>query len=743
MNSTFTRSRQPWIHFLTLLLTILTASIPARTNPVQIPFLDQPALIDGIIGAEEWAAAGVLELAFETQPGENIPASLRTEVRLYHDRHQLYFAIKAFDPRPDQIRCRLAQRDQIDSDDLVNINLDTFNDERRNYYFGCNPLGVQRDGVETLGGDPSWDGIWDSAGRITSEGYELEVAIPFSTIRFQRTGQEQIWGLDISRWVPRAFRQRLGLVPIERGHNAYQTQFLKIRGFSGILPGKNLEIVPTLTADRDEKRSRPDGSSWELSESRLEPGISLGWGLTPNLTLGTTVNPDFSQVEADARQVDLNEPFAIFFSEKRPFFSEGADFFKSRFNLLYTRTMRDPSWGLKLSGKEGPHTLGLYLVQDEVTNLVFPGSQRSRQTSIDKGNMAAVLRYKIDFGPRYTLGAYITSRQGDSYHNRVVGLDGSLRFSPQHKLDFQCLVSNTAYPDPLTTPYEQPSADFSDWAGLVNYQYLSRSWQGNLSYQRLGQAFRADMGYIPKVGYERLQANLGRNWYNPKAGSWWSLIELEYGYWRENELDKAFLKDEHSVSLSVQGTAQTQVFAELESGRETFLGTVYPITTFFMFMETQPLSNLSLWAEFGAGDGIDYGQNRAGKQLSVSLGLKYNPGIRTQISLDQIYEDMTVNGMDLYTAHITQASLVFHLNARTMVRGIVQYADNHRNPANYPSEITPRTQDILTQFLFSYKINPRTLLFLGYNDQGGGINPHPLKRTERSLFLKMSYALRM
>ena len=319
-------------------------------------------------------------------------------------------------------------------------------DERRNYFLGCNALGVQRDGIETVGGDGSWDAIWDSAGRIHERGYTIEVAIPFSSLQFQRSAGPQVWGLDISRWYPRSQRHRFGLVKIDRNNNSYQNQFMKIRGFAGIKPGKNIEIVPTLTGlNTDARADLPDGDFENISRE-FDPGLTIKWGATVNLTFNGTINPDFSQVEADSRQLDINQPFALFYQEKRPFFTEGADFFRSPFDVIYTRTLRDPVWGLKLSGKEGASTVGAYYVRDDLTNLIFPGSQGSQSDSLRQESSALVLRSKRDLGNKVTLGALFTSRSGDGYFNRVYGADGEARFSNRDKVSFQFLGASTLYP---------------------------------------------------------------------------------------------------------------------------------------------------------------------------------------------------------------------------------------------------------------------------------------------------------
>jgi hypothetical protein len=319
------------------LFNVLQANINSAEEkvPFNVPMTADKIVIDAKLDEPSWQKALPFELNYETDPGENISALVKTEVLVMHDDKNIYFALRCYDPEPSAIRAWYADRDNYFFDDLININLDTFNDERRNYFFGCNPFGIQRDGIETpFYTDMSWDAIWDSAGRITDIGYIIEMAIPFSSLQFQRTRGPQVWGLDISRWYQRLVRHRLGLVPLDRNNNSYQSQFLKIKGFEGVRPGKNLEINPTLTSSRtDERESFPSGSLHPLS-SRTEVGITAKWGVSANFTLSGAINPDFSQVEADAQQLDINQPFALFYEEKRPFFVEGMDFFMSPFIVV-------------------------------------------------------------------------------------------------------------------------------------------------------------------------------------------------------------------------------------------------------------------------------------------------------------------------------------------------------------------------------------------------------------------------
>ena len=325
---------------VTLLFAALAPYAAASEKPpYRVPRVNSHITADGVLNEQIWGEALRLSIDYEVRPGENIPPPVETEVLLAYDDTNLYCAFKAYDPDPSKICAHLCDRDNLWDDDWVVLNLDTFNDQRRSYLFVCNPLGIQADCIEVTGGESTeWDPIWDSAGRITGEGYVVEMAIPFSSLRFQRTDQDQIWGVDLIRSYPREVRHHLGLFPRDRNNNCYLCQAEKLIGFAGATPGRNIEFDPTFSTIHTKQREEV----WEdfgPVRSDYDFGLTASWGLTPNLILNGTVNPDFSQVEADAAQLDINTQFAIYYSEQRPFFLESADLFTSRLNVVHTRRL--------------------------------------------------------------------------------------------------------------------------------------------------------------------------------------------------------------------------------------------------------------------------------------------------------------------------------------------------------------------------------------------------------------------
>ena len=400
---------------------LATAGAPVplvETNrPLQVGSTDDAITVDGVLDEAFWLRALIIPFANEYTPGDNVPAPVRTEVRVVAGPSALYVAFVAQDPWVNQLRAHLYDRDQCEGDDMVGLLLDTFDDQSRAYGFYVNPLGVQLDLVRTrqvsLGrlGDLSWDGIWDAAGRVDGNGYTVEMAIPFNTLQFQRQNGSQVWGFMPVRIYPRSRRHEISAMRVDRNNACLLCQFPRLEGFGAIRPGRNLEVDPTLTGVLAREREEL-GLPLERSARRLDPGISGHWGLTPNWVLAGAVNPDFSQVEADSARLTINNPFAQYYDEKRPFFLEGADYFDTPMNVVYTRQISDPDWGAKITGKEGDHTMGFIVARDHRTQVLIPGPDGSWGDGLERSNTAMLGRYRLDLGGASTLGLLVTSREG-------------------------------------------------------------------------------------------------------------------------------------------------------------------------------------------------------------------------------------------------------------------------------------------------------------------------------------------
>jgi hypothetical protein len=727
---------------LTLLLGALILAVPparASESPHRIPRIDSRITVDGALDEAAWDRAWTMSLDVEVHPGENTPPLAATEVLVYHDANRLYIAFRATDPEPEAIRAHLADRDDFGSDDAVGIVLDTFNDERRNYLFMVNPMGVQFDTIETMDGHTPWDGIWASAAQITDQGWSAELEIPFSTLRFQRSESAQVWGFDAVRMYPRNLSHQMGSFPRDRSNNCYLCQAHKIEGFAGVSPGKNLEIVPTLTASRtDLREDLPDGPM-EGGDTEIELGGTVRWGVTPNLTLSGTINPDFSQIEADALQLSVNRPFAIFFPELRPFFMEGADFFDTSFEAVYTRMMREPAWGLKLTGKEGDHTVGAYVVVDDVTNLIIPGSESSSFTSVDQQNLSTVFRYRYDLGSRFTLGALLTDRKGTDYRNRVAGIDGDLRLSSRDRILAQVIHSNTRYPGEVVDDFDQPEGDFDDWAAEIIYTHNTRTWEWWGVYSDIGADFRADLGFMPWVDRIIYEAGGGYNW-NATESSWYSRIQLLGKIAHVVDQTGFLLFHEDVVQLTVEGPLQSHAVIRPSRAREGYDGEIYDFNRLRFHACAKPNGHSQVWLNLEGGGKVDYANSRAGDFVNLEAGAWYRVGSHFYIEPRYTRERMEVDEGWLYTTAIGQLEASWQFNPRCFIRAILQHVDNRFNPDLYSDGRGSEDRGLFTQFLFSYKLNPQTVLFVGYSDNSAATQDYGLTRTDRTIFAKVGYA---
>ena len=714
-------------------------------KPFRITKASSEIKVDGTIDETAWGKALRVTLDYEVRPGENTKPPVQTEVFFTYSENHLYVAFKAFDPSPNQIRARFSDRDKAWNDDWVGIVLDTFNDERRAYEFISNPLGVQNDAVNDEAGGSyteSWNAIWNSAGRITEAGYEVEMAIPFSQLRFQPVKGEQVWGLDAIRSYPREHRHHIGLFPRDRGANSYLSQEEKMMGFTEVEQGKNLEIVPTLVSSRSDERMDFPNGGLSSGDPSSDLGVSVRWGATPNLTLNGTVNPDFSQVEADSVQLDINETFALFFSETRPFFLDGADYFNTRLNLLHTRTIADPKSALKLTGKSGRHTYGVFSAQDKVTNVLLPGAEGSQGDAFQFENTSSVARYRYDFGRNSTIGAMVTDREGSSYYNRIVSVDSSYRITDSDTINFNGAFSQTKYNAQISDEFDEdvtPGEEISDHGVYFSYNRSKRNYWLNSSYNDFGKDFRSDLGFIPQVNYRKLVAGGGRIWQG-KPETYYTRMEWG-GDWDQTETqDGDLLEREYESWYSMNGPRESELYTSLGYRTRIFEGKSFDQFYQYAWYGWRPSGKLWLGMEVSAGDWIDFAHAREATRLNVSPEFSLNVGRHLKSTLVYRYRELNVDEGNLFTAQIPELRVVYQHNVRAFVRAIFQYTQIDRTVELYDDDVEARSEDLLGQLLFSYKLNPQTVAYVGYTDSYQGSEEFELRQRERAFFIKVGYA---
>jgi hypothetical protein len=721
------------------------AADPAGGHEYAIPRTDLAIRVDGVVDEPAWETALRLELAYEIDPGGNTPARVRTEVFLTYDDRALHVAFRAHDPEPGSIQARLTDRDGAFRDDFVGVALDPFNDGRRGFMLLVNPLGVQMDlarndvGPADLREDPSWDAIWHAAGRLDGAGYEVEMTVPFTSLRFPRAPGEQTWGLQAIRNHPRDLRRQYGLVPHDKDRDCFFCQAARITGLQGIAPGLSLELDPTVTVGRTDRRETFPAGPLVRGDVEADPGMSARWSMTPNLVLNAAINPDFSQVEADAAQLDVNTRFTLFFPEKRPFFMEAADVFATPLNIVFTRTVVDPAWGIKLSGKEGRHALGVAVGRDQKTALIFPSNQASEDATFDRKHHVGVLRYRADVGSRSTLGLLATGREGDEYANSVYGVDAHLGLTGADTIRIQALRSSTRYPADVAADFGQPAERFADEALLLRYIHASRDWFVFGGYEEIGPGFRADTGFLPRVDTRRAETALERHiWAKP--GARYSRLMLGTWNWWIEDHDGRLTDRSLGVHGLFLGPRQSFLYARAARELEFFDGTEYHKTVGNFDFNIQPTGDLVLLLRGRLGDAVDYANSRPGRLLNLAPAVNVSLGRRLHVQLDHTLERLHVDGGRLYEANLTQLRAVYQLSLRSFARAIVQFQDLERDPSLYTFAVEPDSRNTLTQLLFSYKVNPQTLVFVGYSETRSDAGADRLLQEHRTYFLKIGYA---
>jgi len=416
-------------------------------------------------------------------PHDGAPATFRTEVYVAYDHERLYAVFVAFDDEPQKIRANLAPRASVRQDDTVNIMIDTFNDQRRAYFFLSNPLGVQLDGqfIEGRGFDDSFEAVWDSQGRVTDRGFVVKIEIPFDSIRFPRT-VEQTWRVIFNRELPRlgqdTFWPHYSLA-IEGRLN--QTALLT--GIRDVSPGRNMQIVPY--AFFRDYRLQSEGPAGREVENDDEEALGLDFKMVVEdaWVLDLTANPDFSQIESDEPQATVNQRFELFFPERRPFFLENSDLFQTPTNLLFTRRIVDPAAGVRLTGKRGAWAFAALVADDEA-----PGKDAAAGDPLeDERAHIGVLRASRDISDQSRIGALFTDRELEGSRNRVGAVDGRIKLDDNWVAQFQVAAAGSR-------TLEGEESDGVSYNAALDRE--GTHWTSHTHYLYTSPGFRTDLGFL-------------------------------------------------------------------------------------------------------------------------------------------------------------------------------------------------------------------------------------------------------
>ena len=724
-------------------LIIMSRLAAAQTAPdFNIPRITNPPTIDGVVEANEWKNATRIPVNIEVEPGDNLEAQVFAEALLMENGEALYIAYIAEDPEPNQIRGFYQDRDTGWNGDWIGITLDTFNDERRAFGFYVNPLGVQMDSIHddvNQREDESWNGIWDSVGQITENGYTVEVSIPLKQLRFAETDSIQTWGVEILRQYPRDRVTMISSQEMDRDVSCYLCQISKMQGFDDLEPTRNLEIIPTVTALSIENRD-PIIDDWEREDFDPEGSLDVRWGITQDIYLNATINPDFSQVEADSTRLDVNNTFSLFFPERRTFFLDGADYFDTYENLVHTRNIASPEYGLKLTGKTGDHTYGVVAANDETTSFIIPKSLSSRIASIkDMKSKVAIGRYRMDLFENSTIGALVTDRRGSGYNNTVVSIDASLRPTDSDTISIQSMYSSSDYPLMIQDQYSQESS-ISDHSHVIEYQHNDRRWDWRLGYYDWGDDFRADLGFINRVDFKHIVATVGHTWRWDGDG-FFSRIRFAADYDRTEDQSGLRLEEETEFYLNMDGPKQSYLNG-LFGGSETYWNGKYFDEQFNMInVGFSPTPNLTISSLIRYEDVVDFANTRLGYSKRWGPRIRYRFGRHFLLDVGHQFQDFESDREHLFSANLTDVRATYQFDTRSFLRLTIQYADRERNQDNYLYPIKGRSRDLGAQLLYSYKVNAATRFFFGYSDSGFQNDDYnSIEYTNRTFFAKFSYA---
>lgn len=750
-----------------------TASKPHDLNHfalLDISYIAGEIKVDGELDDKHWQHAKEIELNYVTRPFENTRPPVTTKVKMFENGHTLYVAFIAEDPNIEDINAFYRDRDGIWSNDLVGIKLDTFNDSRLAYQFFVNPFGIQADSIQnemTGNESDSWDGIWQSAGKIVDAGYQVEMAIPLRILNFEEGDQHKTWGAELVRYYPRTDRLRISNMPLDRNNSCDLCQMGSIVGFKQAKQGKNLALIPTLVLGKGQSRDPNDNLEWEDADNQ-EIGLDFKWGITPEISLQATLNPDFSQVEADVAQLSINDTFALFFNEKRTFFLENSDYFSSNYNLVYTRNVGSPDYGAKVTGRIDQHTFGLFVANDESTTFLVPGNLGSSVASIEEQSINLALRYRYDFSEQLSIGWTSTLRDAEGYYNYVNAIDAKYQLTENDTFRAQIVGSDTQYPldlykefcdhdceqddDYSETALRLKNTDaFSGKAYRISYAHEERNWNMSVYRNSRGEGLRTDLGFGSMVDRHQSVIGGGYNWFS--EDTWWNKIRLS-GDWDISHNDNGeLIEKEAEVYLSMNG--QQQSYFEIGLLKRDKVGLRYDdsilsitnnstlfteqMASFYFEMRPSPDWYISTFARYG--DNIDYDNNRLGKLSLVRPSINWNLGKSLQFKLRHTYQNLDVDSQQLFTANLSDFRATYQFDRRQFLRLIVVYSDIERNQQNYTFDVDASSKGLGSQLLYSYKINPLTKFFVGYSDSAYQDDVlSSLTKNQRSVFMKFSYA---
>ena len=756
------------------LLLILTPVLFAAPPAIQIPHIDSPPTLSDFetMQPDARVAAHMLKITgfIAREPADGAEPTQNTDVYLAYDEHNLYAVFVCWDKEPEKIRARMTRREDIFSDDSAEIMIDTFNDARRGYTFAANPLGIQWDALWTEGSignglpadfsgfDPSFDTVWRSDGHLTGQGYILAMAIPFKSLRFPNSDQQE-WRIILNRSIPRT-NENLFWPRITNRIQGRFNQAATATGLNHFSPGRNIQLIPygLLRGFRDIDQRDPTNPFFESRTLQPEAGLDAKFILHDSFVLDATINPDFSQVESDQPQITVNQRYAVFFPEKRPFFLENSNYFTSPINMVFTRNIGHPEFGLRLTGKSGPWAVGFLASDDRA-----PGEALA-PTDPHAGDRATftIARVSRDILDQSTLGAIYTDREFAGGYNRVGGIDANLKLDPHWRLQGQA-VSSATYDVIAGTPR-------LDGLGYkLDLERIGRKLNVQSQYLDFSPNFETQTGFVNRSDIRK------------------QILQASY-YWRpEGKFLISYGPTLQQFNIWDHSGTGVDYFAlpgfRVDMTRGTYVNfhpfgyddvrlrpidystlprvTSYPQPFWGVEAGTSWFKQFDLAATFYSGGGVNYdpaaGQAPTiGKEDQGNVTLTFHAYGRLRIDNTYLLEHVRERDAHLtaVTNHIIRSKWNYQFTRDLSARVILQYNSVLSNTAI--SSLSP-TKNFNTDFLITYLIHPGTAIYVGYNSDLENLNrnlavdpvtgfilttPHGYINDSRQFFVKASYLFR-
>ena len=734
-------------------LFISTSALAKRTfQPVFNPTLEVVKTtlaisVDGTLDDAGWFSASLAENFVERSPGDMTQPEVETHAYITYDADNLYVAFICKDD-PETIRATMCQRDQFDGDDAVCLLLDTYGDASWAYEFFVNPYGIQKDQLwsSVAGEDTSFDLVWNSAAKVTDSGYQVEMAIPFSSLRFPNK-DIQSWKMDFWRNRPRESFNQYSWAAYDRNEQCWPCQWGSVSGIAAVQSGKGLEVLPSFVGNQSGSLTDPDNPE-SFDNSRVDGELSLAgkYSLSSDVTLEAAVNPDFSQIESDAAQIDVNTTIALFYPERRPFFQEGADIFRTLFNSFYTRTVNDPMYAAKLIGRTDKYNIGFLTALDENTPYMIPLEEGSILMNTGE-SYVNVLRGSRSVGEDNRVGFLLSDRRLDGGGSgSIVAVDHDIRLSNTLRFDGQYILSHTGEPsdgtateglegmtfdsDRHTVAFDGESY-FGD-AAIARIRRNARHLDFQITYDHVSPSYRTEIGYDPVSNGRRMQVFGGYS-FLPTAGLFERIVPQMYlaRKWNYDGTRKEILTN-FNLNTNLR-YAQMNVGVSYNFGEQTWSGIEFEgLWGASIYVNSQLSDAIGYNLGFDRGKGVARRALVKGNETSFDISVDFKPFDRLLIEPTFNYSRSTdeITGVELFEGYITRTRVQYQANKELSVRMIVQYDDFRQR-----WDIDP---------MITYRLSSFSVFYVGTSYDYAQIasaddNPANWELTSRQFFMKLQY----